>query len=200
MKKIKINISKRLADHLIQALLIFLSVFVAFWLNDYRHAQIEEEKSKLALEFVRTEMQNNLRILEDWTPYHAELVARTQNIIDKQKDTLIFFDLAKITDSEKGIFRSILTRDASKFIDGDTKMDQKVALLIVGTYEQQLYVENALKDVLDFLKEREIYDNEMAKTNYLAFHELISELHSQDMAMIEGYKYGIKGISSHLEE
>ena len=37
----KLSLSQRIIDHLIQAILIFISVFMAFWLNDYQLQQKE---------------------------------------------------------------------------------------------------------------------------------------------------------------
>lgn len=43
---------EKIIDHLVQAVLIFMSVFLAFWLTEYRENQNTEKEIKLALENV----------------------------------------------------------------------------------------------------------------------------------------------------
>jgi hypothetical protein len=61
MKRIQLggwSLSERVVDHSIQGVLIFASVFLAFWLNDYRVQVGERRATQAALEAVINESGN----------------------------------------------------------------------------------------------------------------------------------------------
>jgi len=58
-KKIKLKISQRISDHLIQGVLIFLSVFFAFWLTEYRETQEDAETLEISIQYIASEIRYN---------------------------------------------------------------------------------------------------------------------------------------------
>ncbi|KAA3604703.1 MAG: hypothetical protein DWQ06_04510 [Calditrichaeota bacterium] len=191
------TLNQRFVDHLIQAILIFASVFLAFWMNEYRISKSEEQETNEALESILSETENNLQILERWTPYHLELVKKSNSLTERQIDSIGNFDLGFIIESEKGIFREVLTNDAWNYLNqSNIKVEIEKKLLIAKIYEQQKYVENALKDILEFLKERETFRDSFAKENFMIFGKLIAELYGQEIAMIDSYKRAIQELNS----
>ena len=83
--------SRQLLDHSIQGLLMFASVLVAFWLNDFRQKQEEKWASRAAVESVINEIKQNLAILKTWTPRHGEMLERSEEFIINSLDTAIIF-------------------------------------------------------------------------------------------------------------
>jgi len=197
-KKFNLKFSERVSDHLIQAFLIFFSVLFAFWLNDYRNNQIQKEQSELTLNFVNTELKNNLKTLEYWKSHHKNIMNSTEELLTNSSDSINTFQLDRLVNPDKGIFKAIITKNAHNYLQNTSEIDAALNLELNRIYQQQLYVENALQDVLNFLKEREIYNEKMARTNYVIFNQLISELYYQEEAMIPSYKSGIEKISAHL--
>ncbi len=121
-KKNRLKLSQRINDHLIQAVLIFASVFFAFWLNEYRIERNKNQYSKQAQETVLKEMQNNLRILESWAPYHKSISDSALQVLEVQIDTISNFVPSRLYDSEKGIQREFITDYAWHLIN-QLKMD-----------------------------------------------------------------------------
>mgnify|MGYP006924545507 FL=1 len=172
----------------------------AFWLNDYRTNQIQREQSELTLNFVNTELKNNLKTLEYWKSHHKNIMNSTEELLNSSSDSINTFQLDRLVNPDKGIFKAIITKNAHNYLQTTSEIDIALNLELNRIYEQQLYVENALKDVLNFLKEREIYNEKMARTNYVIFNQLISELYYQEEAMIPSYKSGIEKISNYLNK
>ncbi len=199
-KRFKVNISKRMADHLIQAVLIFFSVLFAFWLNDYRSGTTENKRAESILEYVQTEFVNNKKTLESWVPYHENLTEKAKEYASKQNDSIVGFNLYKIVDANKGIFKSVITNNAKEQFKNNTNIALELNLKVTRIYEQQEYVENALNDVLEFLKQRELYNSGLTDINYKIFSQLIDELYHQERALIESYEYGIEEINKHLNK
>jgi len=89
MSKKRINrlkISQRISDHLIEAILIFASVFFAFWLTDYRESHNKAETLKISLKQIASEMEYNHKRIESVFDYHSSLIQEIDSI-KNQTDT-----------------------------------------------------------------------------------------------------------------
>lgn len=116
--------------------------------------------------------------------------------METQLDTISQFTLVSIIDNQKGIFREILTNNAWHFINqSDVKVNISDKLRIAQIYEQQKYVTEAMKNVAEFLGQREILRDELVQENYIVFARLILELQAQESAMIQRYKGLIKELN-----
>lgn len=200
-KRMKFTINQRLADHMIQAVLIFASVFLAFWLNEYGIRQEEEERRHTALIAIRSEMQNNLQILERWSPYHQKIAERTEWLLNHHPDSITTFRPNALFERDKGIFRELLTDHAWSYLNqSNIQMEMKTKLKIAQIYQQQQFVQNALNDVFHFLKQRDILREELAYENHILFHSRISEVYAQETAMISNLKRVIGELGDSEDE
>ncbi len=190
MKRIELgrwSLSERVIDHSIQGVLIFASVFLAFWLNDYRVQVGERRATQAALEAVINEVNTNREILERWAPYHQEIRERleTQPEAGSERDgpfnPYVFVD-------ERGIFREILTHDSWEYLrQSNVRLDLETRLAVNRVFRQQEYVDNAVRAAVHFLSARELFDPERSEENMVIFHRLITDLYYQQVAMMENY-------------
>lgn len=191
----KRKFSRQLLDHSIQGILIFASVLVAFWLNDFRQKQEEKRISRAAVESVINEIKQNLAILNTWTPRHGEMLKQSEEFLINSIDTATVFNPWQFRD---GPFMSeIITYDSWDIIrQTNPRMDLDTRLLINRIYRQQEYVDRALDNLVgDFLNQREIFDPGSVRENYILFHMLIGDLWGQGKAMIREYELALE----HLE-
>nr|MBS0037886.1 hypothetical protein [Saprospiraceae bacterium] len=179
----------RISDHIIQGVLIFASVFLAFLLNEVRVNQIERNEAERVLNAVIGEIQSNLDILERWAPRHLELSEKTKHLIDASGDELSEFRLDELDTEGRGILREILTYDGWDFLRyNDAKIEINKRLQIYRIYRQQEYVDQAVNNTIEFLADRTLMDPELALENHYIFYRLITELYYQELAMIKNYK------------
>ena len=197
-KRFNFKITDRIIDHLINAILIFASVFIAFWMNEIREKKSQNEYTNNAKEAILSELKNNLSVLERWTPYHKEILDKRDKLSLTNIDTAQGFRYEKIPGLNNGIQREIITNSGwSLLMDKQVSLDIKTKMLINKTYEQQEYVTNASSRITnDFLNSREIFDNTKTIQNYMIFYSFLGELWGQEVAMIESLKYTI----SEMEE
>ncbi len=186
--------SRQLLDHSIQGLLIFASVLVAFWLNDYRQKQEEKRTSRAAVESVINEINQNLAILYTWTPRHGEMLKQSEEFLINSLDTATVFNPWQFRD---GPFMSeIITYDSWDIIrQTNPRMDLDARLLINRIYRQQEYVDRALQNLVGgFLNQRELFDHDKVRENYILFHMLIGDLWGQGEAMIREYELALDAL------
>ena len=196
-KRFNFKISNRYIDHLINAILIFASVFMAFWMNEIREKKTQIEYTDKAKEAVLSELKSNLAVLERWTPYHKNILKARKELIFKN-DTIQGFKIASIPKLNNGIQREIITNSGwGLLVDKQVNFDIQTKLLINRIYEQQEYVTNATSRITnDFFNSREIFDTTKTKENYLIFYSFLGELWEQERAMIEGLKYTIEELEN----
>lgn len=176
-------LSERVKDHLIQALLIFASVFFAFWLNEARLDSRKDQERVELLEAVVGELQANQAILERWLPYHQELLDRSLSLIEAGPDSTRQFNLGRIG-ANRGIMREVLTTTAWNLMNRSTvQIELSARLRIIRIYEQQKFVDGALQDAYSFLKERAVIQDVDPAGNFRMFVTLISEIIGQEQAL-----------------
>jgi hypothetical protein len=190
MKKLHVgrwSLNERVVDHLIQGVLIFASVFLAFWLNDYRIQVGERRATQAAMEAVINEVETNRGILERWSPYHREISERLEaHALAGGSESGPFNPYAFM--DERGIFREILTYDSWEYLrQSDVRLDLETRLAVNRVFRQQEYVENAVRAAVSFLGERELFDPARSDENQVIFHRLITDLYYQQVALLETY-------------
>lgn len=82
-KRIRLKISQRIGDHIIEAIMIFASVFFAFWLNDYRESRKEAETLKISLQHIASEMEYNHRRIESVYSNYSTLIHEIDSLRSK---------------------------------------------------------------------------------------------------------------------
>ena len=108
----------------------------------------------------------DLRILEKWTPYHKELFNKAEQLINNELDTVKTFDASRIVDPNKGIFREALIDNAWNLLN-QVKMDLNSKMKINRIYKQQDYVNRAVAEITNFLKQRETLREDLVKEYYI---------------------------------
>jgi hypothetical protein len=199
MKRIELgrwSLSERVIDHVTQGVLIFASVFLAFWLNDYRVQVGERRATQTAIEAVINEVDANRRILERWAPYHRGISERLESELEAGGGGSGLFDPYASMD-ERGIFREILTYDSWEYLrQSDVRLDLETRLAVNRVFRQQEYVDNAVRAAVHFLDARELFDPERSEENLVLFHRLITDLYYQQVAMLENYERFLKAHGS----
>ncbi len=194
----KHRIISYLPDHLIQGALIFASVFLAFWLNDYRQHLVEKRNSRAAVEIVINEIESNKAILEYWAPKHEAIYKQLVDLAENGLDTVTSFNHWEIAGGP--IFSDIITYDGLDFVRQiNPRLDLRIRLLINRIYRQQEYVDNAINALTnDLLRQREIFDDSRVKENYVLYILHIGDLYGQEAAMIKEYALALHELNDYI--
>jgi hypothetical protein len=191
MKKINLSISQRMSDHLIQAVLIFASVFIAFWLSDYRQKQAEKQQVKNAIDAVVNEVSINKGVLERLMPALQITINRTEYFLENSLETVTVFNNYYLTEG-KLRFNELITDDSYQYLNQNNiyiAIDKR--LLINRIYKQQEFVISAIDELMQFYKQRELFDSDKTSENYIIFYRNIREIEGQVTAMLTEYNYAL---------
>jgi len=92
MKKLrmpKFTISKNIINHLIQGVVVFSSVFFAFWLTEVRENTKQNEEIKIALKTIAIEMSYNHDRIVDVFYYHYNMLQQIDSINRNNPNNLL---------------------------------------------------------------------------------------------------------------
>lgn len=197
MKTIKLN--QRIIDYIIQALFIFLSVFLAFWLNRYQAIYKETYLTTRAEIAILQEMKSNLQILEILHEKRLTLMVGKEQTLN-QLDTYKSFNQSNLVGQDRRFMRTVLSKSALSLINANNvNIDISVRKNLNQVYEhQQVYTkaENKLFD--DFLNSFEVQKEENTKASYLIFYNLLNDVWGKEVTLINSLKEGITQLESQV--
>jgi len=84
----KLKISNRIKDHFIQAILIFASVLLAFYINKQSEIHKTENRKTIALKNIKAELKYNSIILNNWFRSHNQIKDKLNSIVAGKNDSL----------------------------------------------------------------------------------------------------------------
>ncbi len=199
MKSVNVNIKRNAIKVVFESLLIIFSVLLALFLNEYREELEQNQKKERALQMITVELKSNLEALNEWLPYHKEVLKNLEAPLDEHHDFSFNEQYALMVSlMPKGVIQKLLDNsslDAIKQSDVYSTINIDIIFSLSKLYKtQSLGVESTLKNILMILSSREsIREGNLTETIFLlrnAFNELVA----QEVYLIEAYKKLIKDI------
>ncbi|MFY8298085.1 hypothetical protein AAEU28_04720 [Pseudoalteromonas sp. SS15] len=201
-KKARANIIKVLFE---SGLIVF-SVLLALFLSEM-HSQVKKDQEKVrALQLIKAELTTNKALLEQWRPYHQQVLANVESAITKPPE---FLDSSKqrafiLSQMPNGLVQDMLRNSAwdalkQSGISSNMRIETISALNTLYRF-QTLSIEATLTRLGDIFYSREsVREAYLLETLYL-MRNLLQELTAQEEFMIINYQNAIKDIDKLLAE
>jgi hypothetical protein len=204
MKSVNIFIKRNAIKVVFESSLIIFSVLLALFLNEYREELARNQEKERALKMVNAELKSNLNTLNEWLPYHKEVLKNLEQSFDDNHDNhdLSFNDQYTLITSSfpKGIVQTMLDNsswEAIKQSNVSSTIDLDIIFSLSKLYKvQSLGIESTLQRTLMILSSREsIREGNLRETIFLLKNHF-NELVGQEVYMIEVYEKLIEEIES----
>lgn len=186
---------KSILESIKQLFLIVFSVFLGIFLSE----RIEERKNKkeaaLLLSKIISEVTNNKKLLEDWVPYHREIVNRLDSLNENEAFIMNFIE------DESTLFSEILTRgnmmsdmpskeawDIAKSHPLIVHFDYDELLILSKVYNQQAVTYASVPKIIELFLSGDFNSKEKASTNLQAFTNQMREVVSREMQLMNYLK------------
>jgi len=207
-KNIKFKLSSRIKDHLIQAFLIFASVYFAFYINNISENRKINRKKNFAIESIRNELYRNSAIIEAWHKRHVQIKEKIEEIGSGKNDSLKsellkyeFLNLGVLTNNESLIY-SLLTNTAwetSKSTGIISEFDFNSTEILANAYSLQYHLtEKTLAGITDFYFSLDAHNMEDIDAILVQFKLRFDELTGQELILKNQYEEAIKSINKAL--
>lgn len=186
--------------------LIVFSVLLALFLSEM-HSQVKKDQEKVrALQLIKAELTTNKALLEQWRPYHQQVLANVESAIAEPPE---FLDSSKqrafiLSQMPNGLVQDMLRNsawDALKQSGISSNMHIETISALNTLYRfQTLSIEATLTRLGDIFYSREsVREAYLLETLYL-MRNLLQELTAQEEFMIINYQNAIKDIDKLLAE
>ncbi len=203
MKQNKFFTRQKLFKLLFESFLIVFSVLFALFLNEYSHSVQENKLKNIAVKNVEKELQNNLRIVKLWLPYHKkvlnnlqlEISHKTQKL-ENNSDKLI--NLGALMPA--GLIQSLIDDTSWETLKSSpviSTLDYTTLLTLSKIYDfQNMGVQKTINTILKELTSREILRKELAEESLVLLYNDFSELIAQEVALIQSYEQVLKNLEN----
>ncbi|WP_299107660.1 hypothetical protein [uncultured Tenacibaculum sp.] len=174
---------------ILESLMIIFSVFIALFINEWKNEKNEAKRTKLIVQNIKSEIQNNREILQNIIQYHEEIMDRLS--LPSNRETIEekflkngYFAIREI--APNGIIQEQFQNIAWTVAKED-KITNRIHLnesqVLFAVYEQQNVLKGTIKDIVSFLSSREVQRKELAHENVMVFRILMNELVGQEKVL-----------------
>ncbi len=184
-----------LTDNLKQLFLIVFSVVLGLFLSERIEERKNEREAAMLLSKITSEVNDNKKLLEEWVPYHRQIVHRLDSLINDETFINDFID------DESTLFEAILTEgnlmgsspsddawDIAKSHPLIVHFDYEELLVLSRIYNQQAMTYEPIPKVIELLLSADFNNKEHAKPNLQTFKNQFREVVSREIQLMIYFK------------
>ncbi len=179
---------------ILEATLIIFSVLLALFLNEYRTRLKEDSARAVAEENIREEIIRNRDILQEYIPYHAELLDTLQAVIRSDSlmhrlTTPIGPDLRAL--APKGLMHEFPNNAAWETLrnrDLISGVNYDLLYVLTDVYNQQTRTIGQLDDIIDIVLSREAFNPQAARETLVLLNFQLGEMVGRERLLLEKYE------------
>lgn len=182
-----------------QFILIVFSVVLGLYLSERIEEGKKRRESNELLRTIKSEVNDNIRLLEDWVPYHQEM---KKNLDSLSKDAAfieefinnkyIFFEKLFYRGSFMKMFPTNDAWDIAKSHPLIVNIDYDKLIILSRIYSQQANTFEPGFEMFDLLNSKDVNSQEDAKLNLELISNYMRELVAREVDLIYFYKKGEK--------
>lgn len=189
------NRSNAIKEYIAQFVLIVFSVVLGLYLSERIEERKEIQESYDLLTTIKTEVKDNISLLEYWSPHHKEIKEKLDSL---SKDEVFieqfvgdkFFFFEKLF--TRGTFMSrMLASDAWDIAKSHplvVKIDYDKYLTLSRVYNQQKITFEPGFEMIELLKSKDVNIEKDAKSNLALICDRLHELVAREKQLMDFYK------------
>ncbi len=182
---------KSVLTNLKQLVLIVFSVILGILLSERIEEKKNEKEAELLLSKIKSEVQSNKQILEDWLPYHDLIVNRLDSIKHEQT----FID--RFIEDEYALYNEVITNgnlmgdmpskdawDIAKSHPLIVHFDYEKLLILSKIYNQQELTYVGVPQMIELFLSADFNSPEKAKANIQTFSNQMREVRGREISLL----------------
>ena len=186
---------KSLLENIKQLFLIVFSVVLGIFLSERIEERKNEKEAALLLSKIKSEINDNKKLLEYWVPYHQEIVDR----LDSLNGDEIF--VRNFIDDESTLYEEVITRgtimgsspakdawDIAKSHPLIVHFDYEELLILSKIYHQQGTTYGPVPKIIELFLSADFNSREKAKSNLQTFRNGMREVVSREIQLMDHFR------------
>ncbi len=191
---------ENLLRYTLEATLIVFSVLLALFLdnviNDRREARVVDE----LMSHIADEMKSNLRIVDEWLPYHRSVIAEIDRYLasDELRQSLLTadgIDYGRLM--KRGLIQDFYSNSSWQLAQQSeltSRIDFAVTSSISRAYLSQANVNRTLDRFSEFVFERQTHDPKQLVVSLKILRNLLNELSGQESVLQHNYREALQAV------
>ena len=182
-----------IVDKITQIILIVFSVVLGLYLSERLEDRKNEREADKLLSKVKAELKDNRRILDEWVPYHREVVESMDSIFSSEE---FINDFIENRESFYGIFPKETMMgetpsddawDIAKSHPLIVNLDYDELLVLSKVYNQQKFAYDPLHKLIDILLSPDFNQKDEARSNLQMFRNRFENILGLENQLVRYY-------------
>lgn len=191
---------KSIIKYFLQVFLIVFSVVLGLFLSERIEERKNEKDAMKLLSKIKSELNENKKLLDYWVPYHGEIVDNLDSFSNDEKFIKNFInDKSAIYEAfSRGTIMSDMPSsdawDIAKSHPLIVNIDYDILLNLSKIFNQQKVTYESIPKLIDLMVSTEFNAKETAKTNLQLFKDKLAEIHGREMQLVNYYNEAEKNL------
>lgn len=185
--------TKSITKYLSQVFLIVFSVVLGLYLSDRIEDRKNEKDATNLLSKIKSELNENKKLLDHWVPYHGEIVNSLDSLSNDEEFIKNFInDKSAIYEAfSRGTIMSDMPSndawDIAKSHPLIVNIDYDILLGLSKIFNQQKFTYESIPKLIDLMLSSEFNDTETARSNLQLFKDKLKDIYSRELQLINYY-------------
>jgi len=194
---------KSLGENLKQLFFIVFSVVLGIFLSERIEEGKKEREAGLLLSKLISEVNDNRKLLEEWVPYHVDIVKRLDSLNQEETFIKLFVEdvsnLFEVVLTEGSIMKDMPSANAWDIAKSHpliVHFDYGDLLILSKIYNQQAATYESIPQLSELFLSSDFNAKEKAKQNLQSFKNLMREVTTRELQLLSYYKEAEKILES----
>lgn len=179
--------------YLLQVFLIVFSVVLGLYLSERIEDRKNARDAKQLLSKIKSELNANKKLLDQWVPYHGEIVNTIDSLSNDEKFINNFInDKSAIYEAfSRGTIMSDMPSndawDIAKSHPLIVNIDYDILLGLSKIFNQQKFTYESIPNLIDLMLSTEFNSKETARPNLKLFRDKLEEVYGRELQLVNYY-------------
>jgi len=176
-----------------QILLIVFSVVLGLYLSERIEDRKNKKEASKLLSKIKAELNENKRLLDEWVPYHGEILKNLDSLTNNNVfiENFIEDKSAVFEAFSRGTIMSDMpsndTWDIAKNHPLVVDFDYDELLMFSKIYNQQKFTYESIPKLIDLMLSPEFNAEESARQNLQLFKDKLGEIYGRELQLVSYY-------------
>lgn len=191
---------KSIIKYFLQVFLIVFSVVLGLFLSERIEERKNEKDALKLLSKLKSELNENKKLLDYWVPYHGEIVVSLDSLSNDEKFIKNFInDKSAIYEAfSRGTIMSDMPSndawDIAKSHPLIVNIDYDILLSLSKVFNQQKFTYESIPKLIDLMVSTEFNAKETARPNLQLFKDKLEEIYGREMQLVNYYNEAEKNL------
>ncbi len=186
--------NETITKNITQICLIVFSVVLGLYLSERIEDNKNKKEAKKLMSKIKSELNNNIKLLDEWVPYHRDIVKKLDSLAKDENFVADFIADKSIlysAFSKNTIMGEWLSNDAWEIAKSHpliVNFDYDELFVLSRVYKQQNSAFESFPNLVEILLSPDLNSKAHARTNLVLIKDRLDDISMRELQLISYYK------------